>query len=118
MSGFSGSTGVTTKQMNDAISQSTASKANRHVYTTSGSFNSASVSSYVNNVLETIRTGIANYSNGVLDISSGTGPRFGVVFYKLNATYWSAMLMTYATSVEAQYYAKYENGTCVVIAID
>lgn len=105
-------------EVTTAISQSTASKANRHVYTTSGSFNSASVLSYVNAVLETIRTGIASYSSGVLDISSGTGPRYGVVLYKYNANYWSAMIMTYATADATLYYAKYENGTCVVIAIN
>ena len=74
--------------------------------------NMTSVPQYPRNVMETIRTDIASYSNGIYNVASNGGPQYFAHIGKYNNNYWAAMLQTYTD--ENIYFVQYANGTCKV----
>lgn len=76
--------------------------------------NMTAVPQYPRNVMEEIRTNIANYSNGIYNVSSGGGPLYFAHIGKYNNNYWSAMIHTYAATDSDIYFVQYANGSCQV----
>lgn len=74
--------------------------------------NMTAVPQYPRSVMETIRTDIVSYSNGIYNISTGTGPIYFAHIGKYNNNYWSALIHTYAATDSNIYFAFYANGDC------
>ena len=106
--------------LDEVLPQTTKNYVVRNTYTSSPSFSNADVPTYINAVLENVRTNINNYSNGIYSVTSG-GPVFGVLMFKYSASYWACLVITYALTFDYLnnlYYGKYQNGDCVVIAYE
>lgn len=67
------------------------------------------LSGYGGRALDNLRNNIANYSSGVISMSSSGGPDFSIVLGKYNNDYYAGLLFSYASN--AVYYFRAYSGT-------
>lgn len=72
-------------------------------------------SQYMSYALDYLNTNIANYGNGIHSMSSNGGPQYGIVLYKLNASYYGGLVLSYQKDADLVYFKKDNAGYHVFV---
>ena len=59
---------------------------------------------YIGLALDSMNGNIANLNTGIHHQSSGTGPQFGIVLYKLRTDYYCGLVLSYSAGTDLVYF--------------